>query len=264
MSTVTQVQTQVKVVRNAQILLAPYTGDTIGHAWRELGNTENLPIELQYNEISVPNYETGKGKWLHSKILTGIKFGPGNVFNNTPENAAIALNGTLSVVAQSASSATAYAIASAERGMIYSLGRTSSLIEGHHSVSNLVVDGTGGTPTYTVDTDYKLDAESGDLFITEDSTINGVGLECDYDYAAKSVRQIVPQDGIQYYQLKIRSINPVGPNETFLCPKVSPANEGAIDVITPEGAAASFPIGFLAEEHPDFEMFYHNGAPYTP
>jgi len=260
-----QVRTQVPAIKNAQILIASYSGDTISHAFRELGNTDNMPLAPEYNEVNVPNFETSDGgSWLHHRILNTLKIGPGNVYNNDADNFALALNATRTVVAQSASSASAYAISTAVRGGVYSLGRTASLYGGHHSVSNVVVNGSGGTPTYTVDTDYKVDAEAGLLYITEDSTINGVDLEVDYDYAAKSSDQIVPSDGVKYYQVMIRESNPVGPDDVWLVPKVSAGNDGAIDIITPQNGAAFLPISFNALKHPDYPMFLKNGAPYTP
>lgn len=56
----------------------------------------------------------------------------------------------------------------------------------HTNVSNVVITGSGGTPTYVADTDYKLYADEGMVEILSTGSIaDDAAILVDYDYAAQ-------------------------------------------------------------------------------
>ncbi len=96
------------------------------------------------------------------------------------ENLAMALFGDNSTLSQTGAAVTNEAIADVLQGRYYALA--------HRSVTLVTVTGPAGTPTYTLNTDYKVDAVSGRIYIVEGGTIADLAdIEVDYTYATLSL-----------------------------------------------------------------------------
>ncbi len=69
-----------------------------------------------------------------------------------------------------------------------------SIFTAETDISSLTIDGTGGTPTYTLDTDYELiDAVTGEIKILSTGSITtSLALELNYTSAAKTTTSINP------------------------------------------------------------------------
>ncbi|GAF85149.1 unnamed protein product, partial [marine sediment metagenome] len=69
-----------------------------------------------------------------------------------------------------------------------------SIFTAETNISALTIDGTGGTPTYVLDTDYKLvNAVTGEIQILSTGSITtGLTLELNYTSAARTRKKIVP------------------------------------------------------------------------
>jgi hypothetical protein len=69
-----------------------------------------------------------------------------------------------------------------------------SVFTNESNISSLVVTGTGGTPTYVLDTDYQLvNATTGEIKILSTGSItSGLAIEFDYTSAARTRRKIIP------------------------------------------------------------------------
>lgn len=91
----------------------------------------------------------------------------------TPENFAIGWLATQAAVASGAVTAQAHTVAGGDYVYV-----------GHTDISNVVVTGTGGTPTYVLNTDYTVN-ESG-IFIVPGGALNtSTAIEIDFDYGAQ-------------------------------------------------------------------------------
>ncbi len=71
-----------------------------------------------------------------------------------------------------------------------------SIFTAETNISALTIDGTGGTPTYVLDTDYELiNATTGEIKILSSGSITtGLVLELNYTSAARTRDRIVPGD----------------------------------------------------------------------
>lgn len=102
-----------------------------------------------------------------------------------PENLAIFFGGEQTVVENdSVASISDYEIEGAIQGRSYRIGKTSSNPRGVRGVSDVVVTGDGGTPTYVAGTDYVVDERRGLITIVVGGGIaSGTDLEvsCDVD-----------------------------------------------------------------------------------
>lgn len=97
---------------------------------------------------------------------------------------AIALLGTKGTEAQTGTSVTNEDVtSSAVIGRWYQLGGDATP---RRSVSSVTVTGNGGSPTYTLDTDYKLDTVRGRIGILGGAITAGSIVEVDYTYATIS------------------------------------------------------------------------------
>ncbi len=69
-----------------------------------------------------------------------------------------------------------------------------SIFTAETNISALTIDGTGGTPTYVLDTDYELiNATTGEIKILSTGSITtGLVLELNYTSAARTRQQIIP------------------------------------------------------------------------
>lgn len=104
------------------------------------------------------------------------------------ENVALALMGTVSTYTQSAGSAANESppTAQVKQGYWFPLV--------FRDVSNVVVTGSGGTPTHVAGTDYDVDAVSGRIYVIPGGGItDGDTLEVDYDYAAHTGATALPK-----------------------------------------------------------------------
>jgi hypothetical protein len=96
------------------------------------------------------------------------------------DNLAMALFGDTSTLAQTGASVTNEAISGVLQGRYYALSK--------RQVSAVTVSGMGGTPTYVLNTDYKVDAVTGRIYIVEGGGIaDDADIEVDFTYATVSL-----------------------------------------------------------------------------
>lgn len=99
------------------------------------------------------------------------------------ENLAMALFGDTSTLAQTGSSVTNEAIAGVLQGRYYALSK--------RQVSSVTVTGPSGSPVYILNTDYKVDAVTGRIYIVEGGGIaDAANIEVDFTYATLSLPTI--------------------------------------------------------------------------
>ena len=99
------------------------------------------------------------------------------------ENLAMALFGDTSTLSQTLGSASNYPFSGVLQGRYYPLP--------YRQVSSVAVTGPSGTPTYVLNTDYKVDAVSGRIYIVEGGGIaDGANIEVDFGYATISLPTI--------------------------------------------------------------------------
>ncbi len=147
------------------------------------------------------------------------------------ENLAMALFGDNSTLAQTTASVTNEAISGVLKGRYYALT--------HRQVSAVTVTGPSGSPTYVADTDYKVDAVSGRIYIVEAGSIaDNASIEVDYTYATISLPIV---RGMNQASVKgaVRFIGDPARGPQYECEiwRVSIRADGAIGFISDEYAS---------------------------
>ncbi len=150
------------------------------------------------------------------------------------ENLAMALFGDTSTLSQSGSTVTNEAIANVLQGLYYPLSK--------RQVSSVTVTGSGGSPIYVVDDDYKVDAVTGRIYIVEGGAItDGSDIEVDFTYATIALPTIrgMNQTSVKGY---LRFIGDPARGPKYECEiwRASVRADGA--------------IGFISDEYSSFTL----------
>ena len=161
-----------------------------GNGFLDLGNIPEVAIQRLISEIEHHSYNAAAGARLKDlNIVTDLGFRiPVTIDELFPENWNILLFGDgTTTQTQSASSATAE-----DHNAPAILDR--SIFTTFTNISSLIVKGSAGTPTYVLDTDYKLiNAKTGEIKILASGSITtGLALELDYSYAARTREKVIP------------------------------------------------------------------------
>jgi hypothetical protein len=198
-----------------------------------LGNTPTFEITPSAEEIKKYSSASAGAPLIASDVIRtslALKI-VGDEFNK--ENLAMVLYGDNSTLVQSTASVTNEAIASVTQGRYYPVL--------HRGLTAVTVTGPSGTPTYTLTTDYTIDAVSGRIYIVEGGTITtGLGIEVDYTYATialPTVRGMVATSVHGY--LRFKSDNARGPNYEAEIWKAAVRSDGAVGFISDEYASWS-------------------------
>lgn len=140
----------------------------------EVNTTDELKEKYSSAQASTPLLKSVNVRRTAEFALTLDEF--------TPDNVALALMGTKSALSQgSGGPITAEVIADVLQGCYYPVGGSTP----RRKIKSVAVKGPSGTPTYTLTTDYKVDAESGRIYIVEGGGIvDGTHIEVDYSYDA--------------------------------------------------------------------------------
>lgn len=180
------------------------------------------------------------------KVTKSTKFSGQIVCDDMqPENMALFLVGSQATLSQVATPVTNEAIV-VNKGFHYQLGLTVSNKVGIRDVTSVAVTDTAGTTTYVLDTDYKLDASSGMIYIIPGGAItNGQTIHVDYTPTAGSRPYIQSGDsGSLQAEVFFIADNANGDNRDVRIPLATISPSGELPFITgDEIGAITFDIG---------------------
>ena len=147
------------------------------------------------------------------------------------ENLAIALFGDTATLSQTGATVTGEAITEVLQGRYYPLSK--------RQVSQVSVSAPGGTPTYVLGDDYKVDAATGRIYVVEDGDItDGADLEVDFTFATLALPVIrgMNQTSVKGY---LRFIGDPARGPKYECEiwRASLRADGAIGFISDEYAS---------------------------
>jgi hypothetical protein len=221
---------------------------TLGTGERFLGNC--MAFERKFTDTTVEAFSSADatGGLLKSSLARRAAEITihGNEFSK--ENIALALLGDVSLHAQGAASITNEAFTNVYQGRWYKLL--------YRNVSAVTVTGPSGTPTYTLTTDYLVDAETGRIYIVEGGGITDAtgDIEVDYTYSAytKATIRAGTQPTIEGF-LRFIGEPAEGPTYEVEVWKVSIRSDAALALINDDYAEWSLQASVIADytNHPN-------------
>jgi len=197
------------------------TGTQTKTGERYLGSTPAFSVSAETQELDHFSSEEGLQVKDESVTLRIDYSATLTVENIDQENLALFFFGTAENATISAATAQEDTF-TAIPGLFFQLGATPTKPEGVENVSNVVVTGAGGTPTYVAGTDYVADLDEGFIEIVRGGGISsGTAIEVTYDVAAQTQERVISGSQLIQGALRFRSRNGVGGQRNFYMPKVT-------------------------------------------
>lgn len=212
---------------------------------RFIGNCPSFNLSVE-SEIFEHVSSTSGIQTTDLKVTKSTKFSGQIVCDDMqPENMALFLVGSQATLSQVATPVTNEAIV-VNKGFHFQLGLTVSNKVGIRDVTSVVVTDVAGTTTYVLNTDYKLDADSGMIYIISGGAItNGQTIHVDYTPTAGSRPYIQSGDsGSLQGEIFFVSDNANGDNRDVRIPLATISPSGEMPFITADDIGAiTFDIG---------------------
>lgn len=253
------------VLGRGRIYLAPVpaSGEPADTSeFRYVGNTPEFSINFSEETLDHYSSEAGIKEKDESITLQVDRSGTLTTDQIDPDNLALFLLGTTSVITQVAAAAQQEAM-TVSPGQVYQLGRTTSAITGLRDVTFTSITGTGGTPTYVEGTDYISNGRSGTFEVLPGGSIAAAtDVEVNFDIDAVTRDRVIsgntPFDGSLMYI----EDNPTGENKVWLAPRVRLRASGDFALKSDEFQQLPFAVELL--KLGAYEALYSDGEPYTP
>jgi len=238
------------VFGRGRIFIGVYSGDANRADRRFIGNCPGFTLSVESEKFE--HFSSTAG--IQTKDLTvtkSVNFNAQVTCDDIqPENLAMFLGGTSGTLSQSATPVTNEAIV-VQKGYHYQIGLVGSNDVGVREVSSVAVTNVAGSTTYVLDTDYKLDADSGMIYIISGGAIiNGQTIHVDYTPAAGS-RTLVESGtgGAIDAELFFVADNANGDDRDLRIPLCSIAPSGELPFITAdELGSMTFDIGISTKD----------------
>jgi len=177
------------------------------------------------------------------------------------DNLSLFLIGAKSSESQGAGSVAGEAL-TVKQGHYYQLGEGVATPFGARDISNVVVTGTGGTPTHVETTDYTVDLAQGLLYIVPGGGIaDGTAIEVDYDTAARTIELVTSTNtGAKLGWFKYVADNTEGENRDLLLPKVQMRPNGSF-ALKSRDTIQQMAFALSISKRANYAQAYINGAP---
>lgn len=157
--------------------------DTLNGGQRDVGNTPGAEITIDVETL--PHYESKTSNRVLDAEVTIEKNATVTVTIDEPkaENIAMFLLGTKSDASQTAGTGTTADVTVTELGLWYKIGKV--------DVSNVVVENAAQDTTYTLGTDYQIDASAGLVKALSGGGISaGDLIKVTHDHAARTQEKV--------------------------------------------------------------------------
>jgi hypothetical protein len=230
---------------------------------RYFGNTSAFSLTIESQTLDHFDSDSGIRVKDDSVLLELNRTGSFTTDNIDPENVALFLLGTSSVLAQASGSVVDEAIANVKPDRYYQIGATTVLPAGVRDVSAVTVK--VGATTKTLGTDYTVDLTLARVYIVPGGTILADDdILVSYTKTAKSRVQIITAanatiDGA----LRFEATNPKGTLLDYYFPYVRLSPNGEYALKGDEWQQISFNLD-VQKLDDTTEAIYVDGRPYTP
>ena len=213
---------------------------------RYFGRTPGLTVNISSESLEHYNAESGINEKDEEEVTKINRAGNLTVDEVDDDNLALFVIGDKSTIAQAATPVVDEAI-TVLQDRYYQLGQFDQQPDRRARGRQRRVTGPSGTPSYTVDTDYTVDAVLGRLYIVPGGGIaDESGIEVDYTPAVKSRTQIASSSlASKSGAIRFVADNPKGANRDWYFPKVTLKPNG--DATLKQTDPAWFVMGFALE-----------------
>lgn len=240
----------------------PYaTGTTNTTGERYLGNCPSIEVSVESETLEHFSSEAGIQEKDEEVLLKVVRNCSITCDNMIDDNVEMFVIGAISTVSQTNTPVVDEAM-TVKQDRYYNLGTTTGNPSGVKGVSAVSVTGSGGTPTYTLTTDYTVDAAMGRIYIVSGGGIaDDTAIEVDYTPNTNS-RTRIATASLSSVEGALRFVadNPKGTNRDIFAPKVQLKPTGSFQLIGEEWMSLGFGIEFLKKDT-NTEALYIDGRP---
>lgn len=229
---------------------------------RFLGNVTAFTINIESETLDHFDSTQGLRQKDDSVLLQINRTGAITTDNVSVDNLSLFVQGSVATVTQTSTPVVDFPINGIVRDRWYQLGQTPANPTGVRNVSAVVVTGPGGTPIYTLNTDYTVDAALGRINIPLTSTIPvNANILVDYTPAANTRERISSASlGSIDGALRFVARNPKGPLRDLYVPYCSLTPSGELGFISEEWQAMAFNLE-IQKLNDTTEAIYVDGRP---
>lgn len=229
---------------------------------RFLGNVTAFTMTIESETLDHFASTAGLREKDDSVLLQINRTGAITTDNVSADNLSLFLQGSVSTVTQTATPVVDFPINGIVRDRWYQLGLTPANPTGVRNVSAVTVTGPGGTPIYTLNTDFTLDAALGRLYIPATSTIPAnANILVDFTPAANTRERLSSASlGSIDGALRFVARNPKGPVRDVYIPYCSLTPSGELGFISEEWLAMAFNLE-IQKLNDTTEAVYIDGRP---
>lgn len=198
--------------------------------FRYVGDSEGFSLSVSTTQVDTYTGDGPVAAKMTSKTVQIDNNFSMNLNEVSDDNLALGLLGLTQDRSQASVSTFSLSISSAELGVYYNLGASSSNPAGHKDITSVVVD-DGATTTYTLGDDYEVKADTGEVFIKEGGAISAgdaIVIEC--GVPAKTYKQAVSsENGVGQKALRYEEDASKGTARDVHVPLCDVRPEGSID-----------------------------------
>jgi len=232
-----------------------YTPD----GWRYVGNSPSFALNITNENLDHFSSDEGVREKDKSIVLQTTSTGSAELDDIQLENLSLFFFGSTSTLTQTSGTAVEETFTDVKQGLMYQLGVTDGNPTGVRSISSVVVE--VATVAKTVNTDYTVNAELGQITIVEGGGIADLAdIDVTYNRAAKSREQVISGSDQVEGALKFIADNPEGDDMDYTMPYVRLSPNGDYNLKGDDWLKLGLNIEIL--KAPSRERIYIDGRPY--
>ncbi|MCB1792605.1 MAG: hypothetical protein KDJ24_20015 [Gammaproteobacteria bacterium] len=196
-----------------------------------IGDSSGFSFTMSSEKTEIDSSDTPTAETLISIVKKVTRASQMSVRNISDQNLAFFIGGSTATVTQTNTPVTDEVIGAVQQGRYYQLGASTSNPTGVRNVSSVTVEPSGGGTALVVDTDYKLDAAGGRIYIIPGGGIaDDDEIQVDYTPASNTRTRVTSGSSPRKGALRFVSDNTAGDNREFYFPRVelSPNGDAAL------------------------------------
>jgi len=248
------------VLGRGKVYFARFTSGQVPGPFKYMGNTPEFNLTIESETLDHYSSDEGIREKDDSVALEVTRSGSMICDDINADNISLFFFGSTVNVNTIAAAGQTEDFAGMNQGDIGQLGLTIQNRVGTRGIENFVLQGTGGTPTYVLGTDYSVDLDRGMFSILEGGDItDGTDLQAAFDIRESTQSQVLSGSEPVEGAMRLLENNPKGADRDIFLPYVK---------ITPNGDLAikgdewrQIPFSLEALKPSSGEAIYINGKP---